>query len=220
MGGVSAREIAHSEHEAGLDELPQTDSEWQRIANLFQKRAGKQSEFKVRRILKVRWCPTFAGYKYQAAKLGKPTELFHGTKHSNAVRIAKQGFKLPKHSGLYGPGLYFADNPKKSANYAPEASWLPFMERWATNGFWNAVSTKSEGQMLLCDVYLGSSKRCHGARLDLDPTKDLRGCWFRKLLGLGDYDSVKAPGCFIDYTEYIVYREYQAIPKYLIEYGV
>jgi hypothetical protein len=219
MGCVVAGEVNNSGHEpAGLDELLEADPEWQRIHKLVQRRAGQHSPFIIKRISKVRRCQKFQQYEAEAAKLGKSTELFHGTSLSSATRIAREGFKLPKHSGLYGPGLYFADDPNKSADYAPEASWLPFVKRWVANGFWDAVFNSDEGQMLLCDVYLGATKRCVFTVSDFDHATGLRSGWFRSLLGLGDYDSVTAPGWILSRTEYVVYREQQAVPRFFIEY--
>merc|ERR1712217_643850 len=133
-------------------------------------------------------------YVASASKLGKPMQLFHGTRLRSAHQIATRGFKLPKHSGLYGPGIYFAHNPRKSANYAPESSWSPFFRRWANQGFYGAISNSDEGQLLLSDVYLGNCKREGFFSNTQNPATDLAGGWFRKLFGMGDYDSVYAPG--------------------------
>merc|ERR1712048_1196420 len=139
---------------------------------------------------------------------------FHGTGLDSAHQIAKIGFRLPKHAGLYGRGVYFADNPRKSANYAPEDSWLPFFQRWARKGFW-ASFEREHGQMLLCDVFLGSSKTTWSSNARFDPAEDLKGDWFRQLCGRGDYSSTYAPG-FFSHNEYIVYKEHQTIPRFLI----
>eukprot|EP00415_Alexandrium_ostenfeldii_P000728 UN0728 len=119
---------------------------------------------------------------------------------------------------MYGPGLYFAHSPFKSADYAPESSWSPFFRRWAAKGCWAALCGEKEtGQMLVCDVYLGSCKRAGGSSSVHDPAKDLKGGWFRELLGLGDYNSIYAPG-WLFHSEYVVYQAHQAVPRYLIEF--
>merc|ERR1712187_902921 len=156
-------------------------------------------------------------HERKSAILGKPTQLFHGTRLSSANHIAKEGFKLPNHAGLYGRGIYFADNPRKSADYAPESSWMPTLNRLAKGtDFFSALFERDEGQVLLCDVYLGNSKTAWGMNSDFNPSKDLKGGWFRQLTGIGDYNSTYAPG-FFSHNEYIVYEKHQAIPRFIIQ---
>mmetsp|Transcript_1120 Transcript_1120/g.2322 ORF Transcript_1120/g.2322 Transcript_1120/m.2322 type:complete len:219 (-) Transcript_1120:147-803(-) len=212
--GAGGAKGEDNDPQPGMDELSMSDPEWARVADLLQ----EYSTFKVTKVWRVRPCARFQEYASKAAALGRPTQLFHGTSHAAACKIAKEGFRLPRGSGLYGPGLYFAENPNKSASYAPERSWSPFFRRWAAQGCFAALcGEKEHGQMLVCDVYLGRYKRAGGSSCIKDPAKDLQGGWFRQLLGLGDYDSVYAAGWFF-HSEYVVYQEHQAVPRYLIEF--
>jgi hypothetical protein len=222
MGAAQAQEASGAAQEPGLDEILENDPEWLDVNALLQKSAGSSSKedysFRIKKLWKVRRSPLFQEFERTAAKLGKPTRLFHGTSFARAENIVRSGFQLPRHKGMYGAGVYFADNPRKSANYAPEKSWAPFFRRWGEQGFWKAISTKSEGQVILSDVYLGSYLTKHTSHMDFDPAQDLQAGMLREMFKLGKYNSVYAPGWFISYSEYIVYEPHQAVPKYLIEF--
>mmetsp|Transcript_39431 Transcript_39431/g.69342 ORF Transcript_39431/g.69342 Transcript_39431/m.69342 type:complete len:228 (-) Transcript_39431:37-720(-) len=217
MGAAEARAL-QTQEEPGMVEVPKDDPQWSTVQDLLLTRSGKQASdytFKMKGLWRVRRGPVLARHECQASELKTPpTQLFHGTSWSRAEKIAKEGFRLPKHSGLYGAGCYFASNPRKSASYAPEP-WAPFLKRWGTKGFWSAVCDKDVGQMLVCDVYLGRCKTdLWGSVRSLE---DLKGGAFSKAFSLGDYDSVYEPGV-LSHDEYIVYREFQAIPRYFIEF--
>merc|ERR1712048_171599 len=167
----------------------------------------------------------------QAAHLGAPTKLFHGTSMENALKIVKSGFQLPTKKGMFGRGVYFADTPLKSATFSPENVDLreriqrlagSVQEKGFAEGLLHwAKGRKRGGQMLLCDVYLGKAKTLRRSCRDFDPDADLKGGFFRELTGLGDYNSAYAPaGWFaaVNVPEYIVYQAHQGIPKYLIEF--
>jgi len=121
--------------------------------------------------------------------------LFHGTALENALSIAQRGFQLPKHGGMFGKGIYFADCPLKS---------------------WQYVGCP--GLMLACDVELGNTrvKRTAGC----DPNRDLKRSWAAKLVGARSYDSLTAAdgllGC-VRVPEYVVYRPEQALPRYVLQ---
>lgn len=217
MGAGQSRDINESAVEPGLDEILQDSPEWASASAAFF-RSVKRDTFKIKKLWKVRRTSLFAQYEKQSTTLGKPTQLFHGTSLSSAKNIARSGFKLPSYAGLYGKGIYFASDPNKSAHHAPEATWAPFFRRWGAHGFLKALTSKDEGQMLVCDVYLGRSKTvCFSTWSDIEPSKDLQGGWLSQQLGMKAYDSIHAPG-LISHTEYIVYKESQAIPRYLIEF--
>jgi len=204
-----------------MDEVSSSDPEWDYVNRFLYLHGGQRNicSFQTTRMWRVREISLFRGYKAANARLGKPTRLFHGTSLSSAWRIAKSGFKLPKHSGLYGPGIYFADDVRKSANYAPESSWRPFFRRITnlTHSIVSSLFTRDEGQVLLCDVYLGACRTLRFSSSTKKPAEDLKGGWLRRATGLGDYTSLCACGLFSD-TEYIVFKEHQAIPKVLIEF--
>lgn len=216
MGAVEAREGNHAE--PGLDEILASDPEFLRVATHLKKSSGSDA-YKVTKVYRIQRNSLLQAHEAKAGKLGKPTQLFHGTSLSRAKAIAKEGFGLPSRAGLYGKGIYFADNASKSAAYAPENSWAPFFRRWSKDGFMNAFKRES-GQMLLCDVYLGSYRTVMSCDTTLSPEKDLQAGWFRNMFSLGDYNSVYAPGGFLSHSEYIVYETHQAIPRYLVEFAI
>jgi hypothetical protein len=179
----------------GLDEILPNSSEWASVAAVWLEGGAhhKTVPLKIKKLWRIRTTPLFQQYDAESNKLGRPKQLFHGTSLFSAQKIARDGFRLPSHAGKYGKGLYFAFNPHKSACYA-------------------------EGQMLVCDVYLGSSRKVVSASWNnVEPSKDLKGGWLRKTLGMGEYHSIYAVG-LIGETECIVYKESQAVPRYLIEY--
>lgn len=77
--------------------------------------------------------------------------------------------------------------------------------------------------MLGCEVYLGKSRTMRAARPNFEPGKGLRRSWPLRAIGAKGYNSVRAPGgklgC-VKVTEYVIYQEFQAIPKFLIEFDV
>lgn len=145
----------------------------------------------------------------------------------NALKISKLGFRLPTKKGMFGRGIYFADTPLKSARFAPAKKGIQkHLRSFATKGFRQGLTDlikdrKENGQMLLCDVYLGKTKTLRSSRNNFDPERDLKGGWFREFTGLGDFDSVYAPGGWfsaVNVPEYVIYQPLQGIPRYLIEF--
>lgn len=229
MGGSGSSATSVTEDarvEPGFDEVQKSDPDWTEVAELLSTRSEDYKkmygyELPIRRIWRVRPCETLMKYTSQAASLGAPTKLFHGTSKHKAEAIIKFGFKLPERKGMFGRGVYFASTPLKSATFAPELSLWPALQRLCKGGIWNAMTQRDEGQMLLCDVYLGRSMTLRSSNNNLDPTVDLQAGWLRKTFGFGDYDSVYAPGGFfgaVNVDEYVVYKEFQGVPRYLIEF--
>ncbi len=63
----------------------------------------------------------FAALQHDFRSRGKPSNvkrLFHGTRRESARAIVHGGFCLPPRGGMYGRGIYFADCPLKSLQYA------------------------------------------------------------------------------------------------------
>lgn len=174
----------------------------------------------VKKVWRIPSNATLKSMEQKALDLGRPTPLFHGTSVENAARIIKDGFQLPKkhsHGGMFGKGIYFAETPLKSVNYARKESLFSRTIGW----FFGNPKSGGGLQMLLCDVHLGRSWCLRlGARPRL--TKyDLKAGRLSKLCGLGDYHSVYVPGGFfgaVRVTEYVIYEKWQAIPRYLIEF--
>jgi len=175
-------------------------------------------KMRVSKIWRVRECELLKKHRQKAEKLGAPTQLFHGSSPQKISRIAEEGFQLPTHAGMFGKGVYFARCPLKSANYAREDSWGPFLWRVVTGEKW---FERKGGQMLVCDVYLGKAMTLRKSANGLDPFKDLKAGWLRETFGFGDYHSVHAPGGLfgaVNVEEFIVYRVEQAIPQYVVEF--
>ena len=63
---------------------------------------------KVSKFWRVRECAHLREYRREADKFGAPTQLFHGSTPQKVSRIARSGFELPTHAGMFGKGVYFA----------------------------------------------------------------------------------------------------------------
>src|SRR5439155_14964221 len=80
--------------------------------------------------------------------------LFHGTRSVNVRGILREALRMPKElvgvvitGAMFGPGLYFADDWKKSAGYTS-----------LTNSYWSGGSGAIAGRgafMFAADVVLG-----------------------------------------------------------------
>jgi hypothetical protein len=118
--------------------------------------------------------------------------LFHGTSIENAARITGASFKLGHaRQGAYGKGIYFADNPMKSDQYA---------------------ATKHDDAlgpihvMLLCRVACGKV-------LEVNSTGDYED----RIIGSdASDDSVNGTNFF--HNEFIIFREEQCYPEFVILY--
>jgi hypothetical protein len=124
--------------------------------------------------------------------------LFHGTtKHKDIINNGLD----PRYgnAGMFGRGIYFADQSSKSNQYSrPESC--------KKNG--HAEDCRQcERVMFYCRVVIGKvCERKHGnSSLTVAPD---------------GYDSVKGIPSKggLRFSEYIVYHQYQAYPEYLIEY--
>lgn len=89
------------------------------------------------------------------------------------------------------------------------------------------MGPKKQGQLLLCDVYLGRSKTLRHAAPTFNPAEDLKPSWWEQRLQAfgfmaeGDYDSAFVPGGWfgaVNVAEYVVYQAFQGVPKYVIEF--
>jgi len=93
---------------------------------------------------------------------------------------------------------------------------------------WKKGRRKKGGRLLLCDVYLGTSKTLRRSANKLDPAKDLKPSWPLQQLrdlgvpGISDYNSVYVPGgkwfCAVNVSEYVVYQAYQGLPRFLVKF--
>lgn len=129
--------------------------------------------------------------------------LFHGTSGATAQVIAKHGFdeRVASMGGLYGAGIYFAENSCKAHQYA---------QRGRPND-------QGEYVMFYSRVLLGNAQQVHaqfqGRRPDLIPGQN------------GEtYDSVlagtQARGGQQAHREYVVFDRCQVYPEFIIYYQV
>ena len=147
----------------------------------------------------------------QAGKESAVTHLFHGTSEESARAIVADGFRLPSSAGMFGKGLYFADCPLKSLQYASLPCWL------------GGGCGCAQRYMLVCAVELGRTKVKTNAK-NLDPDLDLQPSLLRRTLGgqPDNFDSVSARpkrlfGLGLRAPEYVVYRATQALPLFLLQ---
>ncbi|CAG0899807.1 unnamed protein product [Darwinula stevensoni] len=132
-------------------------------------------------------------------------ELFHGS--PNADDIVHEGFDEKQSTdGMYGRGIYFAEDSSKSNKYVFPRDWSCL--KHGSIKIQRRRCYECKRKMLLCKVMLGKSKNM---------TKKLR-----KDDVLAGYDSVtgRAAKDGLNYEEYVVYRGEQAYPEYVITYTI
>lgn len=131
--------------------------------------------------------------------------LFHGTRSCNLLSILKDGLRLPRQlsgvtitGALFGPGVYWADDWKKSAGYTSLG-----------NSYWSQGSGKIAnrsafmftGEVILGDIYVS-------------------GYGYSKAEPPGGYHSVmgSAGKSGVANNEFIVYNTDQCKIRYLVEF--
>eukprot|EP00928_Gymnodinium_smaydae_P071132 TRINITY_DN54803_c0_g1_i1.p1 TRINITY_DN54803_c0_g1~~TRINITY_DN54803_c0_g1_i1.p1 ORF type:complete len:257 (-),score=20.37 TRINITY_DN54803_c0_g1_i1:158-868(-) len=217
MGCCMAAEM----NELAIEEVLQDESDWDRLSEHLLKNGGAM--LRMKKLWRVKRNALFASYEAENSKLGAPTLLLHGTSQSCAHSIAVGGFKLPDSSRRYwhGPGIYFTDNATEAVTHARDDSGSPFLRRCLKERQGLVASMIArDGYMVLCDVYLGASKRIGSySRVRGKPEEFLRGSWMGKMMGMGDYHSLFVPNdCGDSYPQYVVFKEHQAIPRYILEF--
>ncbi len=132
--------------------------------------------------------------------------LFHGTRSVNVSGILRESLRLPKNlvgvvitGAMFGPGLYFADDWKKSAGYTS-----------LRNSYWSRGSGAVAGRsafMFAADVVLGQAY--------VSPT------WKGFTAPPKGHHSVygKAGKAGLQNNEFIVYNTKQSRLRYLIEFS-
>jgi predicted DNA-binding WGR domain protein len=130
--------------------------------------------------------------------------LFHGTRSVNCSGILRKGLMLPKqlvgvaiNGAMYGPGLYWADDWKKSAGYTS-----------LTSGYYSAGSGAIRGRhafMFFADVVLGNPYVAPGC-----------GGWTSA--PSGHHCVFGKAGSAVANNEFIVYKTEQHALRYLIEF--
>lgn len=133
--------------------------------------------------------------------------LFHGTRSVNVRGIMKESLRMPKElvgvvitGAMFGPGLYFADDWKKSAGYTS-----------LRNSYWSRGSGAVSGRgafMFAMDVVLGNpfvAPQAHGYTGPPDGHHSVFG---------------KAGDSGVQNNEYIVFDTKQQQIRYLAEFEV
>jgi hypothetical protein len=131
--------------------------------------------------------------------------LFHGTRSVNVSGILREALRLPRQlvgvvitGAMFGPGLYFADDWKKSAGYTSLA-----------NSYWSAGSGNVRGRdafMFAADVVLGNPFVAPHAHGYVGPPKS-----HHSVFGKAGHSGVQN-------NEFIVFRSEQHQLRYLIEF--
>lgn len=144
--------------------------------------------------------------KQREYKKANTALLFHGTRSVNVSGILRESLRLPKNlvgvvitGAMFGPGLYFADDWKKSAGYTS-----------LQNSYWSRGSGAVPGRsafMFAADVVLGQPF--------VSPT------WKGFTAPPKGHHSVygKAGKAGLQNNEFIVYNSKQSQLRYLIEFS-
>lgn len=127
------------------------------------------------------------------------SELFHGTRTSNLVGIAKHGLLIapasaPVSGYMYGKGIYFADQSTKSINYS------------------NYTQSGKRVFLLICDVATGKKYPTKTTHHYLEAPKGYDSVF----AGRGKMDGSYSGGLL--HNEYIVYNINQSRLRYVVEY--
>lgn len=132
--------------------------------------------------------------------------LFHGTRSVNVSGILREALRLPKTlvgvvitGAMFGPGLYFADDWRKSAGYTS-----------LRNSYWSAGSGAVKGReafMFAADVVLGNPHVAKGPHGFIEPPKG-----HHSIYGKAGHSGVQN-------NEFIVFRREQNRLRYLIEFA-
>lgn len=134
--------------------------------------------------------------------------LFHGTTWESALAIVCDGFRLPKHPGMFGKGIYFADCPLKSYQYTRA-------------GLGECTGCLGRGGLILmCPVRLGNTRPERAANAGLSGY-NRNSLWACLTFQTGAYDSVVGveaeQGGALRVPEYVVYDPAQAALSYIVE---
>ncbi len=182
---------------ARLDVLDKTSAEYARVERRVtaSNSVWHGSGLGVRNIFAAHLPDERARFHAQGEPLGNVQELFHGTSTSNLVGILSRGLLMaprnaPCTGAMFGKGIYFADQSRKSAGYCRLTH--------------DARGCPESGYMFLADVALGRLKR------------ERLAC-YREHAPIG-YDSVQGcKGMYLAHNEYIVYEPSQCTLRYIVE---
>ncbi len=129
--------------------------------------------------------------------------LFHGTRSVNVLGILNNFLRLPKElvnvkitGALFGPGIYFADDFRKSLGYTSH-----------TNSYWASGGGGIRGRgafMFISDVILGNPHQERNSRSYNSPPSG-----YHSVFGVG--------GGYVLNNEFIIYDSNQHYLRYLVE---
>jgi len=177
--------------------LPKNDPKYRELEEYLVKSQSQHHNFN----LKVK--NIFIADQKKAPKLdekpGNIKELFHGTRSCNMIGILSSNLKLPNQlkgvyitGAMFGPGIYFADQSSKSAQYA-------------FGRFSGLKNMHDSNFMFVADVALGKMREENRATYYYEPPRG--------------YDSVKGvKGPSLLHNEFIVYKEDRCRIRYIIEF--
>lgn len=139
--------------------------------------------------------------------------MFHGTRSVNVSGILRESLRLPNqlvgvvtNGAMFGPGLYWADDWGKSANYCSTSGGL-----YSRGG--GAVSGRGSF-MFVADVALG---KCHVASGASGFTKAPAG--HHSVFGKAGHTSSWGSSSLMN-NEFIVYKDTQNRLRYLVEFEI
>jgi len=132
--------------------------------------------------------------------------MFHGTRSVNVSGILRESLRMPKQlvgvvitGAMFGPGLYFADDWKKSAGYTS-----------IKNSYWVRGEGAVAGRkafMFACDVVLGEPFVAPTAKGYIEPPKG-----HHSVFGKRGVSQV------LQNNEFVVYKPERARLRYLVEF--
>lgn len=197
-------------------ELDPMDREFQMVEDKMQSTirehrnnaGGLFSRYHIVKVEKIRNRRLWERYNHQKKEVGKdnagasPNErmLFHGSPFINA--IIHKGFD-ERHAnidGMFGAGIYFAENSSKSNQYVYGETGCPLHK--------DKSCYVCHRQLILCRVALGKSFLQYSAKKMAHAPP-------------GHHSVVGRPSVGgLAFAEYVVYRGEQAYPEYLITYQI
>lgn len=194
--------------------LPRSDEESRRLVEKMKSTirnhpTGAVKDYKILKVEKIDNKRLWKRYEKRMKEIasetddGKPNEtwLFHGT--DSADSILETGFDVQhaNPNAMFGPGLYFAWSSSKANQYVFGGSDGVCTEHGAP------VCPDCVRTMLSCKVCLGIVKTETAAVARNKPPPG--------------YHSVKGErGTNLRYSEFVVYDNDQACPRYLVTYKV
>jgi len=200
ISGFSTDDIQEKYLAIGCEIKPVESSTFNRIKELVEKsQSNHHKSIKVKKVYEIK---IKAQEKHDKTldDVGNIRTLFHGSGPQNILGICKQGLLL-RPPGVYitgsmfGPGLYFADQSTKSAQYA----WGRF------SGLSGSGNTYF---MYVADVALGKIKQYDTAMSRLVNPPD----------GYNSVQGVKGRSLLHD--EFIIYNKEQHKLNYLVEFEI